>query len=258
VSDTFKHYSAYYDLLYADKDYAGEAQYVRTLIDECALKPVASLIELGCGTGIHAGLLAAQGLKVLGVDSSAAMLATAQRRTCSPDTNPVQLSFELGDARSYRTARTFDVVASIFHVLSYQTSEADANAMLATAAAHLSKGGIFIFDFWYGPAVLWQRPAVRTKNLANDHLQITRLAEPVVRDEIDVVEVNYKVFIRDRNSGVTHEIQETHPMRYFFLPELDTMLAAQGMERVKTEEWMTRRSPSLETWGVCVVARKHA
>ena len=257
MSDTFKHYSAYYDLLYADKDYAGEAQYVRTLIDECAHNPVDSLLELGCGTGIHAGLLAAQGLHVLAVDSSTAMLEMARARALEAGTDPGRLKFEFGDARSYRTTQTFDVVAAIFHVLSYQTSEADVNAMLATAAAHLSAGGIFIFDFWYGPGVLWQRPAVRAKHLANERLQVTRLAEPVIRDEINVVEVNYKVFVREQDDGVMHEIQETHPMRYFFLPELDVLLGSHGLERVKTEEWMTRRSPSLDTWGICVVARKH-
>ena len=45
MSANFDHYSRYYDLLYADKDYASEVRYVRTLIDEFAKRPASSLLE---------------------------------------------------------------------------------------------------------------------------------------------------------------------------------------------------------------------
>ncbi len=256
MSDSFKHYSAYYDLLYVDKDYAGEVHYLRSLIDEHTETPPTLLLELGCGTGIHAGLLAQQGFDVLAVDLSEEMLASARERVAQNSLVSLNLSFEQGDARSFRTDRSFDIVASLFHVVSYQTTQADLNAMMHTAASHLNAGGLFIFDFWYGPSVLWQRPAVRAKHLANDRLQVTRLAEPVVRDEFNLVDVNYSVFVRESDGDVLHEIKETHCMRYLFLPEVDSLLNAHGLDRIRTEEWMTGKKPSVDTWGVCVVARK--
>ena len=45
-------------------------------------------------------------------------------------------------------------------------------------------------------------------------------------------------------------------MRYLFLPEIDRLLDANGFERVGTEEWLTRKAPSLDSFGVCVVSRK--
>lgn len=256
MSANFDHYSRYYDLLYADKDYASEVRYVRTLIDEFAKRPASSLLELGCGTGIHACALAAQGLSVLGVDLSAEMLAGARARAVVQCFDVGRLSFDQGDVRSFRVARKFDVVTSLFHVLSYQTTEADLQAMMQTSASHLDGGGLFVFDFWYGPAVLWQRPAVRAKRLSNREVEVTRLAEPVIHDQINAVDVNYSVFVKDLASNQTHEIKETHRVRYLFLPEIDRLLDANGFDRLQAEEWLTRKSPSLDSWGVCVVARK--
>lgn len=256
MSANFDHYSRYYDLLYADKDYSSEVRYVRALIDEFAKGPASSLIELGCGTGIHACALAAQGLSVLGVDLSAEMLLGANARAVAQGIDVGRLSFDQGDVRSFRVARKFDVVTSLFHVLSYQTTDADLQAMMQTSASHLNAGGLFVFDFWYGPAVLWQRPAVRAKRLSNNEVEVTRLAEPVIHDQSNVVDVNYSVFVRELASNQTNEIKETHRMRYLFLPEIDRLLDASGFDRLHAEEWLTRKAPSLDSWGVCVVARK--
>jgi SAM-dependent methyltransferase len=256
MSDNFNRYSLYYDLLYADKDYSSEVRYVRTLIDEYAKMPVSSLLEFGCGTGIHACAFAAQGLNFLGVDLSVEMLEGARARAAIEGLGVERLSFDLGDARKFRVARKFDVVASLFHVLSYQTTEVDLQDMIQTTACHLDTGGLFIFDFWYGPAVLWQRPSVRTKRLSSSEVEVTRLAEPVIHDESNVVDVNYSVFVKELSSNQTHEINETHRMRYLFFPELDRLLNANGFDRMHAEEWLTRKAPSLDSWGVCVVARK--
>jgi SAM-dependent methyltransferase len=251
-------YSGYYDLLYADKNYKDETDYVRRLLAGAAPNPVQTLLDLGCGTGIHAGLIAGEGLDVLGVDASAEMLAVAKSRTNNSLDGEARLSFCLGDARDFRCERYFDAVSALFHVLSYQTCEADLQGMMETASVHLRPGGLFLFDFWYGPAVLWQKPAVRVKTFANDALQITRIAEPVVDDARSIVDVNYTVFVNDRTSGSIHSMRESHRMRYLFLTDIDRLLEAHAMERLRTEEWMTGRTPSTDSWSVCVVARKNS
>lgn len=256
MSINFADYSSYYDLLYADKDYDAEVNYLQVLIKEHASAPVTSLLELGCGTGIHACKLASQGVNVHGVDLSSEMLERALERAKLSNFSAPQLLFSQGDARSFRVNQSFDVVTSLFHVLSYQTSDSDLQAMLETVATHVKVGGLFIFDFWYGPSVLWQRPAVRAKKLLSDTLEVTRLAEPVLNERENIVNVNYTVFIKNRQDNSIAEIQETHKMRYFFLPEINRLLSTHQFECVTTEEWITRKPPSIDSWGVCVVARK--
>ena len=62
--NSFGLYSDYYDLLYAEKDYDHEVQYVDGLIRQY-LPNAASILDLGCGTGLHAVALASQGYSVI-------------------------------------------------------------------------------------------------------------------------------------------------------------------------------------------------
>ena len=55
-----QHYVDYYDLFYENKDYGGEVEYVRGIIDRYN-KNATSIIDLGCGSGRHSRLLAERG-----------------------------------------------------------------------------------------------------------------------------------------------------------------------------------------------------
>lgn len=256
LMSVFGNYARYYDLLYKDKDYVGETAYMVGLLKKYA--PSAHrLIELGCGTGKHAALLAEQGYAVQGVDFSREMLAQAQARAAQlPPDLQQRLAFSYGDVRSVRIGHTVDAALSLFHVVSYQTENADILAEFNTAAAHLSPGGVFLFDVWYGPAVLTDRPAVRVKRLEDEAIRVVRLAEPRLRPNDCCVDVNYHVFITDKASGAVEEVRETHHMRYLFQPEITHLLAQSGFDLIHAEEWMTAKPLGFDTWGACFVARK--
>src|SRR5262249_22801941 len=72
-------YSRYYVLLYRDKDYGAESDYLRSVLALHA-PGARQLLDLGCGTGSHALALAARGFDVVGVDISEGMIARAQQR----------------------------------------------------------------------------------------------------------------------------------------------------------------------------------
>lgn len=247
----FGAYSRYYDLLYRDKNSAEEAEYLAALISKH--DPGAkSLLDFGCGTGRRDLLLADLGFEAAGVDRSEEMLAVADARrpTCDPS-RPFP-TFHQGDLRALRLDRTFDVVTALFRVMSYQAGNQDLRAALATARAHLAPGGLFIFDCWYGPAVLTDRPAVRVKRLEDDALSITRIAEPVMHPNENLVDVRY-VFVRDKASGALEELRETHRMRYLF--KLELMLAEAGFSLVEAADWLTGRPAGFDTWGACFVVQ---
>jgi SAM-dependent methyltransferase len=249
----FQAYAKYYDLLYRDKDYAGEAAYVHGLIEQD--RPGArSLLELGSGTGRHALTLAERGYEISGVDRSAEMVARAQARAI--DAGNARAVFTQGDIRSVRLGRTFDVVVSLFHVMSYQTTDDDLAAVTETAAVHLEPGGLFIFDCWYGPAVLTQRPEVRVKRLEDDQVCVTRVAEPRLLLDQNAVDVGYTMFVRDKKTERQTSFEETHRMRYLFLPEVRRLLGSADLDFVKTEEWLTGRQPDAGSWSTVFVARR--
>lgn len=243
----FDAYGRYYDLLYRDKDYAAEVDYLHRLLQRHDA-PGPELLEFGSGTGRHGRLLAARGYRVTGIERSAAMVAQAAASD--------GFSCQQGDIRAVRLGRTFDAVLALFHVLSYQVGNAEVLAVFQRAAEHLRPGGLFLFDVWYSPAVYSQQPATRVKRLAGEGLEITRLAEPVCLPNANRVDVHYTLFVRDTGTGAVETFSETHPMRHFSLPELDWLASATGFERLCAEEFLTGAPPGPDTWGLCLAWRK--
>lgn len=253
----FGSYARYYDLLYQDKDYTNEARFIMNLLNAHAPE-AESLLELGSGTGAHAALLAEHPYIVHGIDMSTDMLERAeQRRATLPASLAESISFSQGDIRDVRLNTTFDAVLSLFHVMSYQPTNADLQAAFTTARTHMQEDGIFIFDCWYGPAVLTDRPVTRVKNMENTVIKITRIAQPTVHPNENLVDVNYHVFITDKASGSVEEITETHRMRYLFKPEIEDLFMQTGFAYTDCGEWMTGRAPGFDTWGVYFVGRAH-
>lgn len=243
----FNAYSRYYDLLYQDKDYIGETEYIRNLLSKHGIAR-GDLLEFGSGTGKHGRLLAAHGYKVHGIERSSEMVARATQNsgfTCHQD-----------DICTVQLQRNFDAVLSLFHVLSYQISNDNVKAVFARAAEHLQVDGLFIFDFWYSPAVYTQQPVIRIKHMADDSVDITRLAEPVIYPNENRVDVNYTIYARDIKSDNIKVLKETHPMRHFSLPEIDILAQSHGFKRIEAEEFLTSRSVGVDTWGVCVILKR--
>lgn len=243
----FNAYSRYYDLLYQDKDYEGEADYIQTLLTRQGITK-GNLLEFGSGTGRHGCLLAARGYSVHGIERSPEMVSrvsVVEGFTC-----------QQGDICKIRMGRVFDAVFSLFHVISYQVTNAHLAAVFASAAEHLEPGGVFIFDFWYSPAVYSQRPVVRVKRMVDEQVEITRIAEPVTYPNENRVDVNYNIFARDLVSGSVQIITETHSLRHFSLPEIDSMAAANSFERIGAEEFFSSKPVGEDTWGVCVILKR--
>ena len=251
----FQKYSAYYDLLYADKDYVAEAGYVaRTL--QAANSAVRTILELGSGTGRHGRLLAGMGFDVYGIERSRDMAAIAQS---SKGDVPSAGAFkcEVGDLRLVRVGRTFDAVISLFHVISYQITDGDLRAAFRTATEHLENGGLFLFDVWHGPAVVVTEPSIRKKEAAKGRYRVKRVAYPERNATARTVKVVYALDCEDIESGERAQFQEEHLMRYIFPAEIEKFAREAGLTLIGTEEFLTGRTPSEETWGVGYLLRKN-
>jgi SAM-dependent methyltransferase len=254
-ADVFGDYGRYYDVLYADKDYAAEGRYVVTLLEKYVDTP-RTILEFGSGTGRHGRVLARHGYHVTGIERSQEMI---QRAAEAPDElGDLSGSFRCvqGDIRSTSVRATFDAVISLFHVVSYQTESEDVAAVFKNAARHLKSGGLFLFDVWYAPAVLTLQPAVRVRRVEDERFHVTRTAEPVLLADRNCVQVNYTLFVRDKQDETIRTLSETHLMRYFSTPEIEWLGQNAGLSVVAHEEWLTGRPPSTGTWGVCYVVRK--
>jgi SAM-dependent methyltransferase len=243
----FDAYGRYYDLLYQDKDYSGEVSYIDRTLQRHGATGV-EILELGSGTGKHGRMLAKRGYRVHGIERSAEMVAQAIQ--CEGFTSQV------GDICKTQLGRTFDVVLSLFHVVSYQIENQAICDLFARAAEHLKGDGLFIFDTWYSPAVYDQKPVVRIKRIKEREIEVTRIAEPQIFCNENRVDVTYTIFVRNTLANSVEALTEVHPMRHFSIPEIDMLAKAYGFERVIAQEFVTEAVPSEKTWGVCFVLRK--
>jgi SAM-dependent methyltransferase len=220
----FEQYARYYDMFYQDKDYDAECDFLEKIFEANASKPVRSILDLGCGTGGHAIPLARRGYSVTGVDLSTQMLSAARSKSAEAG-----LAIELveGDARQIYLSHTFDAVIAMFAVMSYQTSNADLEAVIQTARRQLLPGGLFVFDAWFGPAVLSERPTDRYRSVENSDERIHRFAHPELNVVTQTVVVNYHV-LRIRAGQLLEELTEAHSMRFLFVQEIAYLLERNG------------------------------
>ncbi len=100
-----------------------------------------AVLDLGCGTGRLACRIAAEGCEVVGADPAAGMLGVARSRPGTETVDWVQ-----SDGQSLRLARRFDLVVMTGHAFQALLSDADALAVLETAAHHLEPDGRFVFE----------------------------------------------------------------------------------------------------------------
>jgi len=243
----FENYSDFYDLFYQGKDYEAESEYVKNLLNKFNIRD-GEILELGCGTGRHAHFLTNYGYKVHGIEKSSKMVS---RANLSKD-----FFCEVGDITDFNIGKLFDSAISLFHVMSYMTEKRSFINALSNANKHLKKGGIFIFDVWYSPAVYSDLPSNRVRHVTYKDTIITRVANPQVNFNENVVEVEYEFTQEAKNKKLLGSFKETHKMRHFSLLEIDLAAEMTGFKRVLSEEFLTKNPPSNETWGVCFVLKK--
>jgi SAM-dependent methyltransferase len=253
MMENFDRYAKFYDLLYRDKDYAAECDCLEGLFARFARRPVQSVLDLGCGTGGHALLLAGRGYRVAGVDRSPGMLAAARRKARAAG---LEARFTRGDIRRVRLGTRFDAVISMFAVLGYQTEDRDILAALATAGAHLSPGGLLIFDVWFGPGVLADPPASRTREVREGKTRVVRHTASTMDLARQVVSVNFDVEATEGRT-CTERCREEHRMRFFFPREIALLLGATGLTpRLLAPFLRPWEEPGQGDWNVMVVAQK--
>ena len=247
-------YANCYDALYVDKDYEAECDLIEKLLRKYGAAQIDSILDLGCGTGNHALPLARRGFEVIGVDRSEFMIEQARKKAAASGRSAAD-RFHCADLRSVDLGRQFDAVLLMFAVLGYQLDNADVLAALRAARRHLRLGGLLLFDVWYGPAVLLQRPSERVKKIPTSDGEILRVSsgELDTRRHTCTVRFHVSTFLGERMAS---ETEETHTVRYFFPLELKLFLEATAFTLIRLGAFPAFDcEPDETTWNVLTVAR---
>jgi predicted TPR repeat methyltransferase len=247
MDKNFNLYGKYYDLLYKNKDYVTEANYISECINRY-FPDASTILEFGSGTGGHGIKLQKMGYDIFGLERSEQMVKEASR---------YGFPCLQADIVEFKIDRKFDVVIALFHVISYITDNESLYKVFKNAAKHLVPSGLFIFDVWYSPAVYYLKPETRIKKVENEEINVIRIAEPAIHSNLNVVDVNYSILVKEKSTNKCIEFNEKHPMRHFSIPEIETLASFTGLELIKAEEFLTGNQPSENTWGVNFILKKN-
>src|SRR6266849_5865587 len=127
-----------YDLVFPEPDQT-RAEMCREAFKRYLSLPPASLVDIGCGNGRLLASLSASIPECWGVDLVDSNIAYARSRGRAG-------VFHVGDMRTVRLGRTFDVVTCLGNVLSYMLADADLEKAITTFATHAHPGSLLILD----------------------------------------------------------------------------------------------------------------
>jgi SAM-dependent methyltransferase len=127
-----------YDLFMAGTDYVGWVDYIQRIFEKNGVQPEL-LLDLGCGTGKAARMLAEKGYDVIGVDNSAEMLSIAK------GLDPESL-YIMQDIRSLELYGTVGAVISLCDVMNYLLTPRELFRVFSLVYNYLDPGGLFVFD----------------------------------------------------------------------------------------------------------------
>jgi len=115
---------------------------VTAVCQEFGMRPARSL-DIGCGTGTLAILMAEAGWKAIGLDLSEAMLVQAKQK--ARDASQA-VEFVQQDMRDFRIETPVNLVTSFYDTVNHLLFAEDLQSTLRGVARALLPGGLFVFD----------------------------------------------------------------------------------------------------------------
>ena len=176
----------YYDAIYASvgKDYPAEANRVRRFIQKYKQSNGDRLLDVGCGTGVHANLLGKH-YQVEGLDIEQKMLAVARK-------NYPNIRFQQGDMVNFKSKSKFDIVVCLFSAIGHVKTKPRLQRTIKNMAQHLLPGGVLLVEPWFTPNQ-WHPGRVYVTEVERPDVKIVRMSLSSQRGRISIIEFQYLI-----------------------------------------------------------------
>ena len=228
--------AASYDRLMADGAYRRRAAFLGRRLKKSRI-PVRTVLDLGCGTGTMACLLARRGYEVIAADGSEEMLTQAANKAAGLEPPPL---FLLQAMPKLRLARPVDAAVSTLDSLNYLTRERDLQETFRRVRRWLKPGGPFLFD-------------------VNTPYKLRRMDGQLYMDETEDSVCVWRTFYSEKQKVCTYQVDlfrlrpdgawdrsfEEHRERAWSEEELRTFLREAGFSSVELTGDLTDQPPRL-------------
>ena len=255
TKNIYRQAASVYDIIYGNKppmpDVPFYLEYAKQLCGENGDK--GEILELGCGTGRVALVLAKNGFSVTGLDLSQQMLDVFKNKLAKEVSEYLELSQRMniiyGSMADFSIGRKFALITAPFRAFQAVTSQKDIEGTLSCVREHLTEDGLFIVNI-FNPnknplGEDWCRPEVFVDEIIDEQAGI-RVERYECRERIDPVNqiiypyLAYNVTYPD---GRTERLVEPLQMKYYYSPQLRTEIEKADMEIVEEFSWYDKQPP---------------
>ena len=240
--------AASYDELMADVEYRRRADALARQFRRSPI-PVETVLDLACGTGTIACLLAARGYRVIAVDGSEEMLTQAARKAAALERPPLFLHQSMPQLDLYGTV---DAAICCLDSLNYLTRPADVQRTFRRLHLFIAPGGLLVFDI---------NTVAKLAALDGQvFLDETEDAYCVWRAEYSrrrrVCSYFMDIFRLEEESGLWERGEELHEERAYTPEELTSYLRDAGFTQIKQYGNLKHRPPKPGEDRIFFTARK--
>jgi SAM-dependent methyltransferase len=225
----FSESAEFYDLVYSTfKDYAGEAARIAGLL-RISNPQYRTVLDVACGTGEHARLLAGYGFAVDGIDLDPAFVRIASRK------HPAGRFVE-ADMSDFHLGRRYDAVLCLFSSIGYLRTLDRVAGALRCFREHLVPGGMILVEPWFAPGELRTNHVARNTGEANG-ISVTRTSRVEVEGRLSRLYFDYEI---TDTTGI-RRASEIHELGLFTVAELMKAFRDAGLDAGYDPKGLTDR-----------------
>lgn len=237
-------FADYYDRITAHKDYQAEIETLVRYLRNAVRHPNPKVLDVGCGTGHHAALLAEQEYDITAIDLSPDMIRIASSKHAN-------VKFKCGDiAEMPQTGFHFSY--SLFNVINCLESMKGMIAFFKAVFERLAPDGVFFVESWNPIAVIAVPPETVERTYEYEDEKIVRKVTPFSDFLNQRLDLQYDIDVystggqpeKVKSFSVTHRLVLFTPLeieycleqagfrniiRYTALPEMHQVTASDRM-----------------------------
>ena len=252
MAKTFKNYAKAFDIIYKEKNYQAECEFLTKIFDKYSSKPVRTVLDVACGTGNHIIPLAKMGFQVSAQDISAEMIKIARNKSAK---NKLKIKF-MGcyPMQEFCHRERFDTIIAMFSSIDYVIKSSELKNTLNNIRKCLKKGGLFVFDFWNKPCVLKSFSPFKRKEFISGKQRVVRVSETSLDKNRSIADVKFTCQYFSVGKLV-EEMKELHRMKYYSASEMKKILDSCGYKVIGAFPFMhMNKRITGNDWNISIVA----
>ena len=218
----YTQFSEVYDRFMDNIDYEKWTEFIEKIWEKYGAKPKL-VLDLACGTGNFTIPLAQKGYDMIGVDSSAEMLAIAKDKAGADSS----ILYLCQDMREFELYGTVDACICMVDGLNYLLEEEALLQVFRLAKNYLNPGGLFIFDM----NTIYKFKEVMGENRFCDIDENAAIIWENYYDENEGINEYYlTVFAENRENAQYNRHEETHYQKGYSKEKVTEIINEAGLE----------------------------